>query len=101
MASYRIYSRVRYYLTRNSRQEADFLVSDDRGTPVLAVQVSLDISLPDTLKRELDPLVAIAAYFGTRANLIITMGREQGFEKDGVAVSAMPAWRWLLGEMPG
>lgn len=88
MASHRICPRVSYYLTRNSRQEVDFLVSDDRGTPVLAVQVSLDISLPDTLKRELDPLVATAADFGTRENLIITMGREQGFEKDGVTVSA-------------
>lgn len=57
--------------------------------------------MPDTLERELDPLVATAAYFGTRENLIITMGREQGFEKDGVTVSALPTWRWLLGEMPG
>jgi hypothetical protein len=93
---HRIYPRVRYYLTGNRRQEVDFLVSDDRGAPVLAVQVSMDISLPDTLNRELDPLIATAAYFGTRESLIITMGREQRFERDGVTVNAVPAWRWLL-----
>ena len=93
---HRIYPRVRYYLTGSRRQEVDFLVSDDRGAPVLAVQVSMDIGLPDTLKRELDPLIATAAYFGTRENLIITMGQEQRFERDGVTVNAVPAWRWLL-----
>lgn len=95
---HRTYPRVRYYLTGSRRQEVDFLASDDRGAPVLAVQVSMDISLPDTLKRELDPLIATAAYFGTRENLIITMGQEQRFERDGVTVNAVPAWRWLLEE---
>jgi hypothetical protein len=53
----------------------DFLVSDDRGAPVLPVQVSMEISHPDTLQRELAPLVATVRSFGTRENLIITAGR--------------------------
>lgn len=91
----RYYSRVRYYLTRSKRQEVDFLVSDNHGKPVLAVQVSMDISLPDTLRRELDPLISTARYFGTSHNLIITLNQEQYIEKDGIKVQAIPAWKWF------
>jgi predicted AAA+ superfamily ATPase len=94
----RNYPRVRYYLTRSKRQEVDFLVSDERGKPVLAVQVSQEISHPDTLRRELEPLVSTARYFGTAQNLILTLGQEQRFDQDGVTVHALPTWRWLLQE---
>ena len=92
----RNYPRVRYYLTRSRRQEVDFLVSDDRGKPLLAVQVSMNISHADTLRREIEPLAAAARYFGTKENLIITLGQEQQFERDNIVVHALPAWRWLL-----
>jgi predicted AAA+ superfamily ATPase len=88
--------RIRYYLTRNKRQEVDFLVSDHHGKPMTAIQVSMDISLPDTLRRELDPLFSTARYFGTTHNLIITLNQEQRVEKDGITVQAIPAWKWLL-----
>jgi hypothetical protein len=52
--------------------------------------------VPDTLRRELEPLVSTATYFGTQENLIITVNQEQHFDKDGVAVHALPAWQWLL-----
>jgi predicted AAA+ superfamily ATPase len=97
----RNHSRVRYYLTRSRRQEVDFLVSDDRGTPFLAVQVCQDISHPDTLRRELGPLVATARFFGTRENLIVCRGTPQTFETDGVTVHAVPVWDWLLREPNG
>jgi predicted AAA+ superfamily ATPase len=94
----RSYPRVRYYLTRGRRQEVDFLVSDNRGVPLMAIQVSMDISLPDTLRRELDPLVATARYFGTRHNLIVTVGQPQRIEREGVTVHVVPAWEWLLSD---
>lgn len=96
----RKYPRVRYYLTRNKRQEVDFLVSDERGKPVLALQVSQDIGLPDTLRRELDPLVSTARYYGTKQNLVITLSQEQRFDRDGITVHVLPAWRWLLHDTP-
>ncbi|MFA5203541.1 MAG: ATP-binding protein [Lentisphaeria bacterium] len=92
----RNYPRVRYYLTRTRRQEVDFLVSDAQGKPVLAIQVSQDISLPDTLRREVEPLIATARHFGTKENLILTMSQEQRLESEGVTVQALPAWRWLM-----
>lgn len=88
--------RVRFYLTRNKRQEVDFLVSDDAGRPTMAVQVCQDVSLPDTLKRELEPLVSTARYFGIKENLIITLGQERRIEQDGITVHVLPAWKWLL-----
>ncbi|MEW6363623.1 MAG: hypothetical protein AB1714_03175 [Acidobacteriota bacterium] len=97
---HRNHARVRHYLTRSKRQEVDFLVSDQHGRPIQAVQVSMDISLPDTLRREIEPLVTTASYFGTRDNLVITMNQEQRIESDGVVVHAVPAWRWLLGGTP-
>jgi predicted AAA+ superfamily ATPase len=96
----RNYPRVRYYLTRNKRQELDFLVSNDCGKPIMAVQISLDISLPDTLRRELDPLISTARYFGTKQNIVVTLSQEQRFERDGIVVHALPAWRWLLQDSP-
>lgn len=92
----RRFPRVRYYLTRSKRQEVDFLVSDDHGKPTMAIQVSMDISLHDTLRRELEPLVAAARYFGTTNNLIITLNQEQSIRQGGTTVKAVPACKWLL-----
>ena len=92
----RNYPRVRYYLTRGKRQEVDFLVSDDHGKPEMVIQVSMDIGHPDTLRREMDPLVATANYFGTKHNLIITLSAEKRIEQGGVTIQALPAWKWLL-----
>lgn len=94
----RTYPRVRYYLTRSKRQEVDFLVCDSRGKAVMAIQVCMDVSLPDTLGRELEPLVATARYFGTRENLIISLDRPRRIEQDGAVVHVVPAWQWLLDE---
>lgn len=91
----RNYPRVRYYLTRSQRKEVDFLVSDTHGKPILSIQVCSDISMPDTLRRELEPLIATARYFGTKENLIITLNQEKRFQQDGVTVNAIPASRWL------
>lgn len=93
---HREHARVRYYLTRSKRQEVDFLVSDDRGKPATAVQVCMDVTLPETLRREIEPLVATARYFGIRENLVITRNQERRIEIDGVTVHVVPAWRWML-----
>ena len=60
------------------------------------IHSSQDISLPDTLRREVEPLIATARHFGTKENLILTMSQEQRLESEGVTVQALPAWRWLM-----
>lgn len=92
----RQFSRVRYYLTRSKRQELDFLVSDDHGKPIMAVQVCMSMAHRATLHRECEPLVATGKYYGTKQNLIVTMDEEQRIEQDGIIIQAIPAWRWCL-----
>ncbi len=60
----------------------------------------MEISHPDTLRMELEPLVPTARYFETRQNLIITVSQKQRFDKEGGAVHALPAWQWLLQDHP-
>lgn len=92
----RRYARVHYYLTKTKRQEVDFIALNDRGCPELAVQVCLDISQKETLRREIDPLITSAKFFGIKENLLLTLGQEKIFRENGVTVHALPAWRWLL-----
>ena len=92
----RIYSRVGYYLTRTGRQEVDFIATDKTGNPVLAVQVSTDLSNRDTLTRELEPLFKVAKFFDLKECLIISKNEEKSFSQDGYTVQIMPAWKWLL-----
>lgn len=92
----REYARVHFYLTKAKRQEVDFIALDSKGAPMLAVQVSQDISSPDTLKREIEPLISTAKYFRTKENLIITYNQEKVFKQGGIIVTAVPAWKWFL-----
>lgn len=88
-------SKVHFYLTKTKRQEMDFIVSNTRGRPEMAVQVCLDVSRKETLKREIEPLIVTAKYFGIKENLLITLDHEKIYHEDGVKVVAIPAWKWL------
>jgi len=88
--------RVHYYLTRGKRQEVDFIAIDNNGKPAAAIQVCMDLRDPETLRRELEPLVAAADYFHIKNNFIITVNEERQFRQQGVTVRAVPAWKWLL-----
>jgi uncharacterized protein len=92
----RLYPRVNYYLTKEKRQEVDFLVSDARGVARKMVQVCLDVSDQATLARELSPLVDSAKFFKSETNEIITMDQEMELTVDEVRVKVVPAWKWLL-----
>jgi hypothetical protein len=94
----RTYSRVQYCLTREKRQEVDFIAVDDRGKAALGVQVCMDIADAHTLKREIEPLASVAKFYGCKENVIVTYNQEKNFAQDGVRVRAVPAWRWMLEE---
>ena len=95
---YQRWHRVHYYLTRKKRQEVDFIAVDTGGRPGMAVQVSMNIDQENTLSRELEPLIATAKYFGIKENLLITYNQERDFQRDGIYVKAIPAWKWLLND---
>ncbi|MBI5299884.1 MAG: ATP-binding protein [Deltaproteobacteria bacterium] len=92
----RSYARLHFYLTKTKRQEVDFVALERNGHPELAVQVCMDISRKDTLKRELEPLITTAKYFGIKENLLITLNHEEKFHEEGVTVNTVPAWKWLV-----
>lgn len=92
----RKHPRINYCLTKSKRQEIDFIVCARDGRPSRAIQACLDISDAETLRRELEPLVSAAKYFGTKENYIVTKDEEQLIRADGVKVAAVPAWKWLL-----
>ena len=94
----RSFSRVHFYFTRPKRQEVDFIALDNNGRPRLAAQVCLGLDREETLEREIEPLVTAAKYLGTSSNVILTLDQEKSFRKEGVSVSVIPAWKWLLTE---
>ena len=88
--------KVNYYLTRKKREEIDFVVSNDNGEIESLIQVSLNVSDPQTLKREISPLITSAKYFNVKSLIIITYDTEKIIETDGVSINIIPAWKWLL-----
>ncbi len=56
----------------------------------------MDITQQETMKRELEPLITTAKYFGIRENIIVTYNQEMNFLEEGISVRAVPAWKWLL-----
>lgn len=92
----RKWSRVNYFLTKNSREEVDFIASGDDGKHDIAIQACISVSNPETLKRELNPLVAAANYLGIKECYIITKNEERDINEKSVHVKVRPAWKWLL-----
>lgn len=72
-------------------RECDFIAEDN--TPL---QISADISHPDTKSREIMGLLAGAKHLNSQQGIIITLDQEENIEQDGVQIKVLPAWKWLL-----
>lgn len=75
--------------------EVDFLATAANGSMQL-IQVSADLSKPDTFEREVRSLLGAAAEFPQPKKILITESqppRGQAIQND---VELVPAWRWLL-----
>ena len=73
--------------------EIDFYVP----TQKLAIQVSLQVlDDMDTRERETKAFVRLRNLIPDAKCLIITNSEEASLECDGIAISVMPAWKWLL-----
>lgn len=82
---------VFYY---NKNVEVDFYVPEYN----LAVQVAYSISDQTTREREIRALVKLSTVFHIEEAVIVTMDEEYLFEENGLAITAIPAWKWLLRE---
>ena len=77
------------------KSECDFIIKT--GFDVTeAVQVSATLSDAKTRHRELRGLTECCNKFGLRSGLIITLNGAEEFEHQGIAVTVMPLYRWLL-----
>lgn len=81
--------RLFYY---NKNVEIDFYVP----SAGYAVQVSYDVSDPDTFRREATALVALHRAFGLQRAVIVTRDHEETFKCDDLTIEAIPIWKWLL-----
>lgn len=72
--------------------EVDFVVASER----LLVQSSWSIADPDTCQREVNALVKVARRFDTSSAYIITFNEEQTITSEGVTISVIPIYKWLL-----
>ena len=73
--------------------EIDFYVPDEK----LAIQVSLKVlDCLDTRERETRAFVKLQNFIPESKCLIITNSEEASIECDGITISVLPAWKWLL-----
>lgn len=73
--------------------EIDFYVPDEK----LAIQVSLQVlDCLDTRERETRAFVKLHNFIPDAKCLIITNSEEASIECDGILISVLPAWKWLL-----
>lgn len=90
------YSRIYYYLTKSDRKEVDFITVDQKGNPVMAVQVCENLNTAETAEREVSALAAASVYFGISEALIITLNEERTIQRNGITIRVVPAAKWLL-----
>ncbi|WP_321517153.1 ATP-binding protein [uncultured Bacteroides sp.] len=77
------------------KRECDFLITDKQEVSSL-IQVSWDISEPETKKREIDGLLEAATATGCSRLLIITAEAEEEITIGNMKIEILPAWKWML-----
>ena len=88
----RRYGRENVFYFENN-VEIDFYVPEK-----LAIQVSLQVlDDMDTRERETRAFVKLHNFIPDAKCLIITNSEEASLECDGIPISVLPAWKWLLG----
>lgn len=80
-----------FYFENN--MEIDFYVPNKK----LAVQVSLQVlDDMDTRERETRAFLKLHNFIPDAECIIITNSEEASIECDGIPISVLPAWKWLL-----
>lgn len=77
--------------------EIDFVMGDALlGDAYQLIQVSVDITNPKTLQREVSALTAAMFKYGIEESVIVTMDTEEAIETPSGAIRVVPAWKWLI-----
>lgn len=75
--------------------ECDFLVLDKEEIQK-AVQVCYDLDDTDTFNREISGLVKTCHKFNLKRGYIINLEQDKNISVEGVNISILPAWKYLL-----
>jgi len=86
-----------YYRPTTRSREIDFVVAE-RGCAMELIQVSYDISNPNTLKRELNALVEASKKTRCKKLTLIACSESRKEIVDGVEINVVSAVEWLLGK---
>jgi len=82
-----------YYLNlANNGEEIDFYLPEKK----IAIQVCLDLNLPDTREREIRALVSAQKVFPIERALILTHANEETISADGLQIEVCSISHWLL-----
>jgi predicted AAA+ superfamily ATPase len=83
-----------YYFKQN--QEIDFYTNI---THPQLINVSYDISRPETKRREIEGLREGMNYFKINQATLITHDKEETIKADGQKIHIKPLWKWLLEDL--
>lgn len=89
----RTYSTIYYFAEKG---ECDFVVFE-KGKIVQAIQVCYTID-DFNFEREYSGLVAALHYFKVNHGFIVTLNQEDIFEKDGLTIEMIPAYKYFIGK---
>jgi predicted AAA+ superfamily ATPase len=81
-----------YYFKQ--KQEVDFYAVINQQK--VLVNVSYDITAPETRKREINGLLEAMDYFNCFESYLITRDSEEIIEENRYTIKVIPLWKWLL-----
>jgi predicted AAA+ superfamily ATPase len=84
-----------FYCKSGKGEEIDFVLMEN-GIATQLIQVSVDISQPDTRDREVRALRKGMKHFGKNKGLILTYEAEEIIQQNGYEIEVRPVWKWLL-----
>jgi len=87
----RTYSTIYYF---EEKGECDFVVFE-KGKIVQAIQVCYTID-DFNFEREYSGIVAALHYFKVNHGFIVTLNQEDIFEKDGLTIEMIPAYKYFI-----
>lgn len=88
--------QVFFYRDPKGNFECDFLISEN-SKPKQAIQVSYEMMSEKTKDREIAGLVKTCRFFGLTRGMIVSFDTREEIEIDGVDISTVEAYRFLLG----
>ncbi len=81
------------YYYRSTKSECDFLISEN-GKITNVLQVTYDMSDPDTKEREIKGLIEASQNFSLNNGTIITYDSEDEFDVEGIKINLIPFFKW-------